>query len=160
MFFLKHISKLCKRRHRHATVFVDHCSRLSYVHVHETANADDAIAAKRAFEQHARKRGVTIEHCHADNGIFKSAAFLQEVTRCQKTGRNGNPKGGKKTIFSSSSKTSNVEVSMFPTGEGKQRDSSTLVEHQNFVRCYDECRSEQHGTLACRSLISLSNNCD
>ena len=40
-----------------------------------------------------------------------------------------------------------------------QRDSSMLVEHQNFVRCYDECGSEQHGTLACRSLISLSNNC-
>ena len=65
---------------RHATVFVDHYSRLSYVHVNKTANADDAIAAKKAFEQHARERGVTIKHCHADNGIFKSAAFLKEVT--------------------------------------------------------------------------------
>ena len=40
--------KLTKRPHRHATVFVDHHSCLSYVHVHETTNADDAIAAKRA----------------------------------------------------------------------------------------------------------------
>ena len=77
--------KLTKRRHRHATVFVDHCSRLSCVHVHETTDADDAIAAKKAFEQHARERGVTIKHYHADNGIFKSAAFLQEVTKCQQT---------------------------------------------------------------------------
>ena len=38
-------------------------------------------------------------------------------------------------------------------------DSLTLVEHQNFVSYYDECRSEQYGTLAYRSLISLSNNC-
>ena len=69
----------------HLLSSVDHCSRLSHVHVHKTANADDAIAAKRAFEQHARKRGVTIKHYHADNSIFKSAAFLQEVTKCQQT---------------------------------------------------------------------------
>ena len=40
-----------------------------------------------------------------------------------------------------------------------QRDSSTLVECQNLVRCYDGCRSERHGTFACWSLFSLSNNC-
>ena len=34
-----------------------------------------------------------------------------------------------------------------------------LVEHQNIVSYCGECRSEQHGMLACRSLISLSNNC-
>ena len=40
-----------------------------------------------------------------------------------------------------------------------QRDSSMLVEHQNLVRHCDGCRSERHGTFACRSLISLSNDC-
>ena len=33
--------KLTKRHHRHPTAFVDHHSRLSYVHGHETANSDD-----------------------------------------------------------------------------------------------------------------------
>ena len=39
-----------------------------------------------------------------------------------------------------------------------QGDSSTLVERQNLVRHHDGCRPERHGTFACRSLISLSNN--
>ena len=66
-------------------LFVNHCSRLSCVHVHETTSAEDAITDKRAFEQRARERGVTTKHHHADNGIFKSAAFLKEVTKHQQT---------------------------------------------------------------------------
>ena len=46
---------------------------------------EDAVAAKRAFEQCARERGVAVKHCHADNGTFKSAAFLKEVTKHQQT---------------------------------------------------------------------------
>lgn len=35
--------RLTKRRFKYATVFVDHFSRLSFVYVHETTDADDAI---------------------------------------------------------------------------------------------------------------------
>ena len=34
-----------------------------------------------------------------------------------------------------------------------------LEEHWTLARCCGECGSEQHGTFAHRSLISLSNNC-
>ena len=38
------------KRYRAATVFVDHFSRLSYIHLQKTTNADETIDAKESFE--------------------------------------------------------------------------------------------------------------
>jgi len=38
--------------------------------------------AKRAFERHAKLYGVSVLHCHADNAIFDSKAFVEEVHIC------------------------------------------------------------------------------
>ena len=50
--------KLTKRRFKAATVFVDHFSRLSYVHIHTSTGGDEAVQAKEAFEAFAAQRGV------------------------------------------------------------------------------------------------------
>ena len=64
--------KLTRRRFKAATVFVDHFSRLSYVHIHTSTGGDEAVQAKEAFEAYDAQRGVYVKHYHGDNGIFKS----------------------------------------------------------------------------------------
>eukprot|EP00980_Cylindrotheca_fusiformis_P002179 scaffold499_cov120-Cylindrotheca_fusiformis.AAC.2 len=55
---------------------------LDYIHVQESTSADDTIEAKRRFEQFAAERGVSVKHYHADNGIFASRGFREEVAKC------------------------------------------------------------------------------
>jgi len=74
--------KLTKSRYMVATIFVDHYSDLDYVHVQASTSAEDTIEAKQAFEKFALDRGVKIEQYHADNGIFASRGFREEVHRC------------------------------------------------------------------------------
>ena len=77
--------RLTKSRYQVATIFVDHYSDLDYVHVQESTSAEDTIEAKRRFEQFCHERGVRIKHYHADNGIFASRAFREEIHRCGQT---------------------------------------------------------------------------
>ena len=74
-----------KKRYKVATVFVDHFSRLGYVHVSESTSAEDAIEAKQAFERYAHSHGVSIKHYHCDNGIFKSKLFRQHFDKSHQT---------------------------------------------------------------------------
>jgi hypothetical protein len=76
---------LTRRRYQISTVFVDHFSGLSYVHLQLSSSAEDTIEAKRAFERFAKVHGVTVKHYHADNHIFDSKAFVAEVQRCRQT---------------------------------------------------------------------------
>ena len=48
----------------------------------ESTSAEETVDAKRAFEAFAKERGVTIKHYHADNGIFASNGFREEVMNC------------------------------------------------------------------------------
>ena len=50
--------RLTRKRHKTATVFVDHASRLGYVHVHTSTDATEALEAKHAFETCARSHGI------------------------------------------------------------------------------------------------------
>jgi len=68
-----------KRRYRAVTVFVDHYSRLSYVHMQQQLTSNETLEAKHAFEAFARKHGVVVKHYHADNGRFADNAFVQDV---------------------------------------------------------------------------------
>jgi hypothetical protein len=70
---------LTKRRYTCATVFVDHYSRLGYVHMQQQLTSDETVEAKHAFEAFSRSQGVTIKHNHADNGIFDDNAFLKDI---------------------------------------------------------------------------------
>ena len=49
-----------------ASIFVDHYSRLSYVHVHKSTGGDEAVEVKEAFETYATQRGVYVKHYHCD----------------------------------------------------------------------------------------------
>ena len=70
---------LTKKRYTAATVFADHASGLSYVHVTESTTAEETLEAKAAFEAYAADMGVTIKHYHADNGRFAENAFMEHV---------------------------------------------------------------------------------
>jgi hypothetical protein len=65
------------QKYNAATIFVDHHSRLSYVHLQRSLSFDDTVKAKRAFETYCESSGVKVEHYHADNGRFCNNLFLQ-----------------------------------------------------------------------------------
>jgi hypothetical protein len=67
------------KRYKAATVFVDHYSRLSYVHLQKTTNADETIDAKESFERFARAHDIMVQHYHADNGRFADNKFREAV---------------------------------------------------------------------------------
>jgi hypothetical protein len=76
-FYAQMTGKLTNRRYRGATIFVDHYSRLRFVHLMQDLKSDKTIKAKRAFEQFAADHGVKILHYHCNNGRFKDNAFQQ-----------------------------------------------------------------------------------
>ena len=67
------------KRYEIATVFVDHFSGISFVHLQKGATAVETIEAKHAFERYAKVHGIRIHHYHADNGIFESREFQESV---------------------------------------------------------------------------------
>ena len=66
------------------TVFIDQCSRLSYVHVQKGTSAEETLETKADFEACAKARGTNVQACHADNGMFKAKAWVQH---CHKSGQ-------------------------------------------------------------------------
>jgi hypothetical protein len=70
---------ITRKRYSVATVYVDHFSSLSYVHLQQGATATETVIGKRAFERYAKAHGVTIKHYHADNGIFESREFMEAL---------------------------------------------------------------------------------
>jgi hypothetical protein len=68
-----------RKRYKVATIFVDHYSRLSYVHLQESTKGDETLLAKRTFEAYAASFGVTIANYHADNGRFAERLFLDHA---------------------------------------------------------------------------------
>jgi hypothetical protein len=53
---------LTRRRYKAVTIFVDHFSIMSYVHLQEILNYADTVEAKEDFEAFARNMGVRIQH--------------------------------------------------------------------------------------------------
>jgi hypothetical protein len=47
------------------------------MYLQRTADADETLKGKIAFEAYAESRGVTIKAYHADNGIFRACKWLQ-----------------------------------------------------------------------------------
>ena len=58
------------RRYTGATVFVDHRTRYTYVHLQMTMDADETIRGKELFEQKMQSFGHQVQAYHADNGVF------------------------------------------------------------------------------------------
>jgi hypothetical protein len=80
---------LTKKRYKFATMFVDKCSRFTYVHLQTTSSGEQTVRAKRAFESYAERFGIKVKRYHADNGRFVEIEFMssiqankQEITLC------------------------------------------------------------------------------
>ena len=73
--------RLTKGRYKVATIFVDHYSRLGYVHLQKDSTSKETLRAKDAFELYARDRGVQIKRYHADNGRFVDNAWKEGLAQ-------------------------------------------------------------------------------
>ena len=74
-FFAQLKGRLTTRKYNSATVFVDHYSRLRFIHLMTSMSSAETIQAKEAFERFAAEHGVRIKHYHCDNGRFADNAF-------------------------------------------------------------------------------------
>jgi hypothetical protein len=76
-FFAQLKSKLTKKHYKCATVFVNHFSRLQFVHPQLDDKSNETLAAKLAFKKYAAEHGVKIQHYHCNNRRFHDNAFQQ-----------------------------------------------------------------------------------
>jgi hypothetical protein len=60
--------KLPVHRYKYATVFVDHFSRVQFIHLHRSNSSAEIVQAKQAFECFADDHGVNVKQYHCDNG--------------------------------------------------------------------------------------------
>jgi hypothetical protein len=58
---------LTKKHYTAATVFVDHYSRLKYIHLMTKLTSEEMIEAKQAFKHFVEQHGICILHYHCDN---------------------------------------------------------------------------------------------
>ena len=68
---------LTTKRHKHATMRVDQFSRMGFVWLQKSASAPETLEGKAAFEAFSKDRGASVQAHHADNGIFKANAWVQ-----------------------------------------------------------------------------------
>ena len=76
-----HRGRPTKKRYIGATIFVDHFSGFSYVHLLTEMNAQTTVESKQAFERVAESHGVSIRHYHCDNGLFDTKLFKESIAK-------------------------------------------------------------------------------
>jgi hypothetical protein len=74
-FYAQLKGKLTKKRYKCATIFVDHYSRLCFVHLQLDDKSNKTLTAKLAFELYAAEHGVKVLHYNCNNGHFHNNAF-------------------------------------------------------------------------------------
>ena len=67
--------KLTKQSYRADTIFLDHHSDLTYVHLQQVLSSKETVEAKKVFEAYSHTYRVRIKHYHADNGHFVDNVF-------------------------------------------------------------------------------------
>ena len=73
------------KRYLGATVFVDHFSNFTYVHLMTEMDAAETVRAKESFERLTSSYDVTVRHYHCDNGLFNSHLFHTSIRRSNQT---------------------------------------------------------------------------
>ena len=56
---------LTTKRYKYATVFLDHLSRYSYMHLQQIASSEDTVEGTHAFERMTASHGIIIKQYHA-----------------------------------------------------------------------------------------------
>ena len=78
---LLHSGKPTKQRWSVVTIFKDHASKKVFAEFQKNTGADETIKSKRRVEAEAHQHGIKIKKFQADNGIFKSNAFKEDVDK-------------------------------------------------------------------------------
>ncbi len=71
--------RLMRAKYYAATVFVDHHTDYTYVHLMKDTTAESTLEAKNAYERKLLGFGHKVERYHADNGRFAEKVFVQDV---------------------------------------------------------------------------------
>jgi len=74
-----------KIHYQAATIFIDHYSKLSYMHLQKSLMSKEMVQVKQAFEVYAKSHEVLRHHYHADNRCFQGNAFRNAVEQAQQT---------------------------------------------------------------------------
>ena len=77
--------KPTKQSYRAATIFLDHYSELTYVHLQIVLSSEETVEAKRTFEAFTQTYKIKIRHYHAENGRFSDNALVKEFTQESQT---------------------------------------------------------------------------
>ena len=62
-----------------ATIFVDHATSFTYVHLIKDFTGEENMEAKQAYETKASEHGVRIRVYHGDNGRFAEALWVTDA---------------------------------------------------------------------------------
>ncbi len=68
-----------RERYKVATVFVDHFTDFTYVHLQSSTSSSATLTAKHEFERYSRSCGVTVKGYHADNGRFIDNEWMRDI---------------------------------------------------------------------------------
>ena len=71
--------RLMKAKYFAATIFVDHYTDYTYVHLQKDTTAESTMEAKRAYEAILLSYGHSVRWYHADNGRYCEPAFTNDV---------------------------------------------------------------------------------
>lgn len=68
-----------------ATIFVDHFSDFTYIHLMTEMIAASTVASNEAFESISASHNVNIRHYNCDNGLFDSKEFKYYIVHAHQT---------------------------------------------------------------------------
>jgi hypothetical protein len=71
--------KLMRAKYYAATIFVDHHTDYTYVHLMRDTTAESTLEAKHAYERLMRRHRHKVMKYHADNGRYAENLFVQDV---------------------------------------------------------------------------------
>ena len=71
--------KLMRAKYYGATIFVDHFTDYTYVHLMKDTKSESTIEAKNAYESLMKSYGHDVRKYHADNGRYAESLFVQDV---------------------------------------------------------------------------------
>jgi hypothetical protein len=66
---------LTKKHYTMGTVFIDHHSKLKYIHLMTRLTSEETMDAKCVFEHFTKQQDFCILHYHCNNGFFANNAF-------------------------------------------------------------------------------------
>jgi hypothetical protein len=72
------------KRYNCATVFVDHSSDLTFIHLQISTTGLETVEAKKEFEHFAQQNNINISAYHADNGVFAKTEWTKSCNEGQR----------------------------------------------------------------------------